>query len=476
MIRKFILLTIISIFSFQFSIFNCFAFDSVEGNGLMQNDTSIVGKQRKEDIVKKGISFGPLPVVAFDQDKGFQYGGLLNIYDFGDGSHYPHPRQQWYIEVSAFTKGTQQYFLTYDTKHLIPGVRMSLAVTTVYDKAMDFYGYNGYQSIYQYENVNHWKNQKDKTGMPPEFMTAFYRLERLAISAKADFVGNIWENKLFWQAGYYFSKYRYSNIDTVKINKGKAEAEKFSGQTLFEKYKDWGIIPENEKDGGLTSALRLGLMYDTRDFEAAPSSGIWAEGNITLAPGFLGASHSYYRYMLIFRHYVPVVKDRLTFAYRLNYQGSIGNYLPYYIMPVFSNIGKEYDRDGIGGYRTVRGIMRDRIQGLDVGFVNAEFRWKFVRFHLWQQNIYLGLNAFLDGGIVTRNYDMSYRGDENNSVMKQEYAKYIDTSKSDGFHAAAGGGFRIAINQNFIIAIDYAKPFDKQDGNGSLYINAGYLF
>ena len=445
-------------------------------NVLSQDDTNSVEKQGKEDIVKKGISFGPLPVVAFDQDKGFQYGGLLNIYDFGDGSHYPHPRQQWYIEASAYTKGTQQYFLTYDTKHLIPGVRMSLASTIMYDKAMDFYGFNGYQSNYQYEDVNHWQEQKDKTGMPPEAMTAFYRLERLGITAKADFVGNIWENKLFWQAGYYFSKYRYHSIDTKKINQGKSEAEKFSGQTLYEKYIDWGIIPENEKEGGFTSALRLGLMYDTRDFEAAPSHGIWTEANITLAPNFLGTTHSYCRYMLSFRHYVPVLEDHLTFAYRLNYQGSIGNYLPYYIMPVFSNIGKEYDRDGIGGYRTVRGIMRDRIQGLDVGFLNAEFRWKFVRFHLWKQNVYLGLNAFLDGGIVTRNYDMSYRGDENNAAMKQEYGKYIDTTKPDKFHTAAGGGFRIAINQNFIIAIDYAKPFDKQDGNGSLYINTGYLF
>ena len=443
-------------------------------NVLSQDDTIPIEKESKEDIVKKGISFGPLPVVAYDQDKGFQYGGLLNIYDFGDGSHYPHPRQQWYIEASAYTKGTQQYFLTYDTKHLIPGVRMSLAGTLVYDKAMDFYGYNGHQAIYDYENINTWRKKEDKTGISPEYMTAFYRLERLAVTAKADFVGNLWNNKLFWQAGYYCSDYNYDAIDIDKINKGKAEVEKFSGETLYEKYIKWGIIPENEKAGGFTSALRMGLMYDTRDFEAAPSRGIWAEGNITLAPDFIGTKHPYYRYMLAFRHYVPVAKD-LTFAYRLNYQGSIGNYLPYYIMPVFSNIGKEYDRDGIGGYRTVRGVMRDRIQGLDVGFLNTEFRWKFARFHVGKQNVYLGLNAFLDGGIVTRDYDLSFRG-EDKPELKAEYAKYINTKESNGFQSAAGGGFRIAINQNFIIAVDYAKPLDKRDGNGSLYINTGYLF
>ncbi|MCL1973967.1 MAG: BamA/TamA family outer membrane protein [Bacteroidetes bacterium] len=430
---------------------------------LMAVISGFSARAQKEDIVKKGISLGPLPVVSFDQDKGFQYGALLNLFDFGDGSFYPTPKQQWYMEASAYTKGTQQYFLTYDTKHLIPKVRMSVATTAVFDKAMDFYGLNGYQSIYD-----------------PDEKSAFYRLERLALSAKADFVGNLWKNKLFWQAGYYFSRYRYRPVDLEKINKGKNEADQFWGETLYEKYVNWGIIAPEEKEGGTTSALRLGVMYDTRDFEAAPASGIWAEANLTLAPGFLGTTHGFARYMVTFRHYIPVVSEKLTFAYRLNYQGSIGS-LPYYIMPVFSNIGKEYDRDGIGGYRTVRGIMRDRVQGLDVAFFNAELRWKMIGFHLWNQNIYLGLNAFLDGATVTRNYDLTipdylYPRGGSSEPLLDDYNHFINTTKSDRLHTAAGGGFRIVINRNFIIAVDYAKTLDKQDGKGGLYINTGYLF
>lgn len=142
MVKRILLLLIISI---PVSL-------SAMGDGTRNDSISSADKKEKKslfgkggkDIVKKGISFGPLPVVAYDADRGFQYGALLNIYDFGDGSHYPHPRQQWYIEASAYTKGTQQYFLSYDTKHLIPSVRMSVAATCIYDKAMDFYGYNGY--------------------------------------------------------------------------------------------------------------------------------------------------------------------------------------------------------------------------------------------------------------------------------------------------------------------------------------------
>ncbi|HPD27394.1 MAG TPA: BamA/TamA family outer membrane protein [Paludibacteraceae bacterium] len=432
--------------------------------------------KKDSTVIKKGFSFGPLPVVAYDQDKGFQYGALLNIYDYGDGSVYPHPRQQWYIEASAFTKGTQQYYLTYDTKHLIPHTRMSLAATCVYDKAMNFYGYNGYQSYYDVDSVSYWKKAKDKTGIRPEYMTAFYRLERLSVSFKADFIGNIWNNKLFWQGSYYFSYTRMRPINLTSINKGKDSVEMFSGQTLFEKYQDWGIIQQKEGEGGFTSALRAGLMWDTRDFEADPSRGIWAEANITIAPKFLGTTHPYYRYMAIFRHYLPIVRNQLTFAYRLNYQGTMGQYLPYYVIPTFSTIGREYDRDGVGGYRTARGIERDRVLGLDAFFFNTELRWKFVNFILWNQNVSLGLNAFFDGAMVTRGYNLKYRGNPTDAKMMQEYHHYIDTSRKEGLHMSAGGGFRIIINRNFIIAVDYAYPFKKQDGMGSLYINTGYLF
>ena len=64
----------------------------------------LVAQEKSGDIVKTGISLGPLPVVAFHQDKGFQYGALLNIYHFGDGSTYPVPKSQWYLEASFFTK------------------------------------------------------------------------------------------------------------------------------------------------------------------------------------------------------------------------------------------------------------------------------------------------------------------------------------------------------------------------------------
>ena len=228
---------------------------------------------RDGEIIKTGYNYGPLPAIAFDADKGFQVGALLNIYDFGDGSTYPNPRQHWYFEASFFTKGSQLFVVSYDNKFSIPGVRFSSSLAITNDKAMDFYGFNGYTSYYDHEAV---KIGKDKKSDAPQF-TPRYRFKRLALLFKTDFVGNLWNNKLFWEAGYHFSYFNIGDINRDKINKNKADNKKFPAEvpTIYKQYCDWGIIPEKEAYGGFSSSVRLGLMFDTRDKEGAPSRGVW---------------------------------------------------------------------------------------------------------------------------------------------------------------------------------------------------------
>lgn len=439
----------------------------------------------KQEIVKTGYNFGPLPAVAFDADKGFQLGALLNIYDFGNGESYPNTRQQWYFEASFFTKGSQLYVISYDNRFLIPGIRFSTALTLTNDKAMDFYGFNGYMSYFDHEKVDAGKRGEDMYIYTPK-----YRINRLAALFKADFTGNIYQNKLFWEAGYHLSYFDIGAINRSKINKNKEPNEIFpdSEPTLYEQYRRWGIISDDVADGGLNSTVRLGLMYDTRDKEGAPSRGVWAEAHLTLAPKWLGTTNPYYRYSATLRHYLPIVRnDKLTFAYRINYEGSIGSDVPYYVLPYITTMGQSYDRDGMGGFRTVRGLMRNRVQGLDVASYNAEIRWRFVSFALWNQNIAFGLNLFSDGAMVTREYDMAFgRSAAEFSTLsdyesaKSEYDQYMSQGEEhDRPHITVGAGFRFIMNQNFIVCLEYGKPvgkFHKQDGNGAFYINTGYLF
>jgi len=445
---------------------------------LVANTTS----ENSGSIVKKGYNYGPFPVLGFDADKGFGIGGLLNIFDFGDGSAYPNPRQQWYMEASYYTKGTQIYVLSYDSRHLIPGVRLSLAGQVTFDNALNFYGFNGYGSFYDYKRVNLGKEDD-----MAQIFTPYYRVERLVAYFKGDFTGDLSEDGRFrWVAGYHLKKDRYSDVNIGKLNKGIDQNKHYdvNHPTLFSQYKSWGIISKDEQRGGVTSSIRAGLIYDSRDVENNPSKGIWAEGHVIAAPKFLGSSVPYYRYSLAFRHYVPLVYKRLTFAYRLNYQGTMGNSIPFYAMPYMSVMGKGYDRDAIGGYHTVRGLLRDRVQGMDMAFYNGEFRWRFIDFRLWNQNIAFALNAFTDGAIVTRGYDLSFRALPSDfeslsdyETSRAEYDEYRARGKGrDAFHHTVGGGLRFIMNENFILAGEYGVPLNAQDGNASFYLNVGYLF
>ena len=437
------------------------------------------------EIIKTGLNFGPIPAVAFDADKGFQLGALLNIYDFGNGSTYPNPRQQWNFEASFCTKGSQLYTVAYDNNFSIPGVRMSSALNISNDKAMDFYGFNGYQSFYDHEKITAGKKGDSYLYSP------FYKVERLSLLLKCDFKGNLWEDKLSWFAGYNFRYFNQSPINRSKINKGKKEEQMFPDElpTLYEQYIDWGIIPENEVGKSFSSAIRLGLEFDTRDKEGAPTRGVWISALTTLAPKFLGSTVPYYKYTATFRHYVPIVKnDVLTFAYRLNYDGTFGNYAPHYILPFINCMGVSFDKDGMGGYRSVRGLIRNRVVGLDMASYNMELRWRFVNFKLWKQNIAFGLNAFSDGTMVTRPFDISFQKEvptdpsqmEQYALSKAAYDAYRSNGQQKELpHITVGAGFRFIMNQNFIICLEYGLPVGKlrhQDGGGAFYINTGYLF
>lgn len=427
--------------------------------------------QESNQIVKTGYNFGPLPVVAFDADKGLQLGAVVQLFNFGDGSNYPNYNSKLYLEASFFTKGSQLYQLRYDNKTLIPNVRWSSSFRATIDKAYDFYGFNGYESYYDYARIQDGKDGKSFIFSP------FYRLARNEFMFKSDFLGRITDN-LQWEAGIFAYYHKIGSIDYASINKNKKPEEAYPEDmpTLFDIYKQAGVITENEAEGGFSSGLRAGLVYDTRDKEGAPSSGIWAEGHFTAAiPGI--SKNPYYRYSLTWRHYLPIVKqDKLTFAYRLNYEGTFGD-APFYALPYMTVMGEKQDLEGLGGFNTVRGVMRSRVWGLDAATYNLEFRWRFVKFLVGKQNIALGLNLFSDGTMTTKGKDLS--------GLKSWVSTPVLGKEKDLPHVTLGAGFRFIMNENFIIAVDYGMPLShfmknspiyNQDGTGAFYVNLGYLF
>jgi len=232
------------------------------------------------------------------------------------------------------------------------------------------------------------------------------------------------------------------------------------------------MIGQEEKDGGTTVYLKLGAVFDTRDNEAAPESGFWSEILFLAAPSFLG-NHPYHflKIAVTQRQFIPLIKHRLVAAYRLSYQGTVWGATPFYIMPyIYSSYSLTTKPDGLGGAKTLRGILRNRIVGDGIAFGNIELRYTFLHKVVWKQDLSLGLTGFVDGGMVVQDHPL-----QKDQVPPDEQSFYF-FQNTDGIHLSAGLGLRAAINRNFIVSVDYGFAFDKQDGASGLYIGIGNIF
>lgn len=419
---------------------------------------------------KKGFGFGALPAVSYDSDLGFQYGALVNLYHYGDGSRFPKYDHSLYMEYSRYTKGTSISRIMYDSDRLLPKVRTTFDITYLTDQMMDFYGFNGYQSMYDTSFVNPISTQP-KIKNPERH---FYKHERNMFRIKADFQGNFGDSKFGWVGGYTF--YNFA-IDTVNIDKLGLNA--VSGGTLFQRYVNNGVISNKEADGGSINYIKLGVKYDSRDRLQGPMKGIWTEAVIQSAPGFIN-DYAHTKFALIHRQYFRLAKD-ISLAYRIDYQSTLGKgYTPFYAQPLLiTSFLTTASNQGMGGKNSIRGVLRNRVVGDAVGFGNFEFRYKFLRFEWLKQSFYLGTNIFFDSGIILNPIDIEANVIANRGTALTDSEKenlYLNEYESGKFHSAAGIGLKIGWNENFVISADFGKAFNKQDGNTGFYIGLNYLF
>jgi hypothetical protein len=222
---------------------------------------------KQKEKVKTGWSLGAIPVVAYDSDIGFKYGGLVNFYDYGDGTKYPKYYQSIYMEWSRTTKGSGINQITYDSEKLIPGVRMLAEVSYMTEKALDFYGFNGYQAYYN--------SSFEDTGSVDYKSRMFYRMDRSMLRLKTDFIGSLPVEHLKWFGGIEFYNNKIDTVDIKNLNEGKDAKDLLPlNGGLYANFVKWGLIPDDQKNGGKTTIFKLGAIYDTRDNEPNPMKGI----------------------------------------------------------------------------------------------------------------------------------------------------------------------------------------------------------
>ena len=400
-----------------------------------------------DEIVKDGWNFGPLPCVSYNSDLGFQYGICADIFNYK--GVFPDYRQRFYVEASRYTKGQTLLHAQFDSRYLIPGVRTTFSASYQYDPLFLFYGLDGVEPYVAELDVN-----KDTR-------TARYGYRRSMTRVLADFQGPV-TGGLNWVAGASFWHYGVGDIDLEDYDADK---------TLYHQMVDAGVFSENEASGGSRLEFKAGVVFDTRSDEAAPDRGIWAEVYLNGSPDVFGDGFSYLRLSAHWRQYLSLIPDRLVFAYHLAYQGTIAGQAPFYTQQNISTLFlRQTCTDGLGGNNTVRGLMAQRIVGDSYAWANFEMRLRLFSFNFINQSWYVAVNPLFDMGCVTR----LYKADE----LSAFYGRSVEDLRSDALrlHCSAGAGLKLAMNRNFIVSFEMAKPLRDDDGPVASYIVLNYVF
>jgi outer membrane protein assembly factor BamA len=441
-----------------------------------QNQEKKTKKAKKEkiynekgEIIKQGWNIGPLPVVGFDSDLGFQYGACVDIFNFGDGTRYPRYFYKFNVEVSRYTKGSGVFRFYADMPYLIKDTKLFFDLTYNYSKKFEFFGFNGYEAG-RYD-----PNLAVNVGVD-DFKSGYYFIKRNTLR----FVGSMQRPLRFIPNLNWVVGLAYYNVSTDSINLPSYEGQ----QTLYTNYVNAGIIRQNEKNGGNIAQVRLGLNYDSRDHNSDPSKGIYAEYTLTGSSDFIdGNGYNSLVQTFMWRHYVPLYKDKLTLAYRLGVQHKIVGESPWYMinninLPFFQKMYTE----GLGGVVTMRGVNRNGVLGDGFLLGNAELRWHFLDFKFINQNWQLVFSPFFDAGMIIqpfREEDIIQKQKEYEESLPEgeEPEQFYYSGDKESVHMSAGAGLKIIMNRNMILGVDAGRALDPRDGEKfKFFVGFNYIF
>ena len=433
--------------------------------------------QEQEKEMKTGWSFGVLPTATYSLDNGFQAGAFGDVYYYGDGNTYPDPLHKISWEASYFTKSHRmRLYLAYDSKYLIPNMRINASVTYMNDPLYSLWGFNGGASLAGLPQpyTEYWSNRTldgDGNGLN------YFGMSRKMLRILANVQGRIVEH-LNWAAGVNFWHWTWGDMrDTGFTVDGDDNKHYYSKEkTLYRDYQALGIIHADEATGGNALEINAGLVFDTRDIEAAPNRGIWAEaylnGNVL--------EHQYLKACVYFRQYISIPIHIFkagdpVFAYRLAWQHTIAGETPVYMIqnnPLL--VQRNMISEGFGSSNTIRGLRENRILTEGMAWTNMELRVKLVNFKLFNQYFYVAVNPFFDAGIITKPYRAAEFEAAKTSTAATNFplAQLYDETKVGDIVYSAGAGLKLAMNQNFIVSVEVAHCF-YQPLNADLWIGIG---
>ena len=391
-----------------------------------------------------GFGWGGTPILAYDADLGLRYGAAINLFDYGKQSHYPNYRQFAKLKLFRSTKGTTHLSGYYESNKLINGLQIQAEATWIKDTALDFFGFNGTQTITNPDYIN--PEHQDYINKH------YYQYHRTQARIRANFLFPIKETGSLLFFGVSYNQYLISDLEN---------------ETLYSNLKDWNAIDADEINGGKIPTISLGYIYDTRNNKLNCKDGLWAETYLVHSPSLLSES-SFTKHIATIRYYHHLFKPDITATFRISSQQRLHGKIPLYALNTFYETRQ--NQDGIGGAFTQRGIGRNRIVSDGFVLLNAEMRKTVSQFELAKLHCQFDVSLFTDLSYITQEYQYN---DQN--IPETQHSKLI-SREPQNINITFGPGLYFIYNSNNIISFNLGYSPNEQLGKIGIYVGSSLLF
>jgi hypothetical protein len=428
---------------------------TAHGDGLSADDLA-----RKNE----GGYVTGLPLAAYSTDIGFGAGARLYYYWDGDRAD---PRfattpylYRVFLQLFASTNGLQFHWLDIDAPKLADSpYRLRSQLIVMRNINSNYFGLGtaslsplafpgAAQSFGSYADYSAAQQRIASDGTTFGRYDQYDLLRPIAIaSVERLFAGD--RVRVLGGVGFSYARVRdYSGQTTAAVDDaGHATSAPMATTRLASDCAAGRVIGCG---GGRDDYLRLGVSYDTRDFEPDPNRGVFLDAALDVGTIALGSQFDYVRAMAAVRGYwspIPETADLVLAGRAVIVAQSAG--VPFFSMDTFPFT--EDPRTGLGGHRTMRGFRQDRFVGRVMTLANAELRWTWGHATIWRQKLAVIVVPFLDLG--------------------RPYDRLGELGVRD-WQRSWGGALRISWNLATIVTVDYGRSHE----DSGLYINFTHMF
>ncbi len=417
--------------------------------------------QQLLDAKPEGSFFTAVPAIGVDPDDGMQIGAFAEFYENGSRddpffASTPYRR----LIFAGLVFGTEGFFRAVaevDAPYVRETPYRVRAAFDLEHRDYDNYFGLGSSSLSRLRNpvtgeafsdIDDYRSSIRKKSPEGFTLAAFNQYENTRASLQGTVERDMMGGRLRPQAGLQLS--------WVDVNLLDGERVDASGGTGVQGPTQLGIDCRNGDvigcAGGWDNLLKLGISWDTRDFEPDPRSGVLLELAGNLSAEWIGSEYDYRRLTTHLSGFWSPAPERadVVLVGRAYYNWQSGD-VPFYSQPFLAVTTDPAGKTGLGGFQTIRGFTRNRFVGKVAAGASLEARWTFGEGMVFGQHLMYKLVPFVDTGRV--------------------FDTVSETTFKD-WEFGYGIGFRLAWQVSTVVSFDYAHT---REGD-AFYMELGHAF